>query len=155
MAAAFAAADPAHAADYRANLARFQAGLQPAEAVIRQIQASYHGVPVAYTERLPGYLLAAAGLSVQTPPGFARSIENGNEPSPADSQAFEQLITGRQVRVLLYNSQVTSSATQHLRDLAAQNGVPVVGVSETLPAGLSYQAWQLQQARALLEALGG
>jgi zinc/manganese transport system substrate-binding protein len=58
--------------------------------------------------------------------------------------------------VLLYNAQATSPVTQQVRDLARQSGVPVVPVTETMPpAYRSYQAWQLAQATALLDALGG
>ena len=85
------------------------------------------------------------------------AIENGNEPSPADTQAMEQLITAQpRVRALLYNAQATSPVTQHVRDLAKSNGVPVIAVTETMPADQpSFQAWQLDQAKQLLAALGG
>jgi len=44
--------------------------------------------------------------------------------------------------------------TTQMRALARQHGIPVVGVSETMPASLStYQQWQLSQLRALLHAL--
>jgi zinc/manganese transport system substrate-binding protein len=67
-----------------------------------------------------------------------------------------QLITGHRARVLLYNAQVTSPVTQQVRALARQAGVPVVPVSETMPPSYrSYQAWQLAQAAALVNALGG
>jgi zinc/manganese transport system substrate-binding protein len=46
--------------------------------------------------------------------------------------------------------------TQQVRALARRSGVPVVPVTETMPpAYRSYQAWQLAQAKALLNALGG
>ena len=105
---------------------------------------------------MPGYLLADAGLRVVTPPGFATAVENGNEPSAADTQAMRALISGHRVRVLLYNTQATSAAVQSVGSLARQEGVPVVGVSETQPASdHSYQAWQLRQTTAILRALGG
>jgi zinc/manganese transport system substrate-binding protein len=64
-------------------------------------------------------------------------------------------MTTHAVHVLLYNTQATSSVTQHVRDLAAQAGIPVVGVSETLPSNeQTYQSWQLDQAKTLLKALG-
>jgi zinc/manganese transport system substrate-binding protein len=110
---------------------------------------------VAYTERVAGYLLAAAGLRVLTPPGYAQAIEDGNEPSPGDAQRMTDLIGKRRVRALLYNAQAATTATQRLRALAARSGVPVVGVTESLPRGERFQAWQTRQARALLEALGG
>lgn len=65
-------------------------------------------------------------------------------------------MTNHGVRVLLYNSQAISSVTQHVQDLAKQSGIPVVGVTETIPtAEKTYQSWQLDQAKALLTALGG
>jgi zinc/manganese transport system substrate-binding protein len=66
------------------------------------------------------------------------------------------LLTGHKVRVLLYNRQATSAVTQRVLSLARQAGVPVVGVSETLPpSDATYQAWQLRQAKEILRALGG
>jgi zinc/manganese transport system substrate-binding protein len=56
--------------------------------------------------------------------------------------------------VLIYNAQATSAVTQHVRDLATAAGIPVVGVTETMPRGAAnFQAWQLSQAQALLKAL--
>ena len=49
-----------------------------------------------------------------------------------------------------------SAVTQHVQALARQAGIPVVGVTETMPPSYrSYQAWQLAQAEAILHALGG
>jgi zinc/manganese transport system substrate-binding protein len=156
IAAKLAAADPAHRADYQRNLQQFDASLQPINSVVAEIATKYPGAPVAYTERVPGYLLANADLSVQTPVGFASAVEDGNDPSPADTEAMDSLMTNHRIKVLLYNAQVTSSVTQHVRSLAQQAGIPVIGVTETLPAGQStYQSWQLDQAKALLTALGG
>ena len=116
----------------------------------------YAGQPWPTPSACPGYLLADAGLRSVTPPGFAAAIENGNEPSAADTQAMQALISGHTLRLLLYNTQATSAVTQHMRALAVQAGIPVVGVSETLPPSVpSYQAWQLRQALAILRALGG
>lgn len=131
---ALASKDNANAPTYAANLTTFKSSLQPINDVISQIKMKYPGAPVAYTERVPGYLLAAAGLTVASPASFASAIEEGNDPSPADTATMETLMTNHGVRVLLYNSQATSSVTQHVRDLAAQAGIPVVGVSETIPA---------------------
>ena len=48
------------ASTFAAGLAAFDASLRPIEAVIGRIRRRYPGAPVAYTERVPGYLLAAA-----------------------------------------------------------------------------------------------
>jgi len=68
---------------------------------------------------------------------------------------MESLIAHHTIHVLLYNAQTTNAVTEHIRSLANQSGIPVVGVTETLPAGMTYQAWQLNQTKALLQALGG
>jgi zinc/manganese transport system substrate-binding protein len=153
--AALSRADPADAGIFRENLARFDESLGPLLSVIAEIRAKYSGAPVAYTERLPGYLLADAGLRVATPPGFALAVEDGAEPSLSDTQAMDALVTGRRVRLLLYNRQATSAVAERVRLLAEQAGVPVVALSETLPPHTCYQRWQLGQERAILGALGG
>jgi zinc/manganese transport system substrate-binding protein len=154
--AQLAVADPADQAVFAANLATFNAALQPVRAVIDEINTKYPHAPVAYTERVPEYLLAAAGLDIRTPPGFASAIEEGNEPSARDTQAMNDLITGHGVKVLLYNSQATSPVTESVRELARRNSIPIVGVTETLPKDEpDYQSWQLHQVQALLSALGG
>ena len=154
--AALARLEPRDAHLFAINLARFDRSLGPVESVISRIRRRYLGAPVAYTERVPGYLLHAAALRVLTPPRFAAAIENGNDPSAADTLAMDQLLTGHGVKVLLYNAQATSPVTQHARVLARQAGIPVVAVTETMPpAYRTYQAWQLARATALLHALGG
>jgi zinc/manganese transport system substrate-binding protein len=108
---------------------------------------------VAYTEPVPGYLLEAAGLRNLTPPAFSRAIEDGSEPSPQAVAQTTALFTRHRVRVLLYNNQTVSPITNRIRAAAEGAGIPVIGVSETMPAGESFQAWQLGQARALERAL--
>lgn len=153
---AFTAADPGGADAYQRNLAAFNASLRPLMAAIGEIKAKYPGAAVAYTERVPEYLLDAAGLDVRTPPGFAAAIEEGNEPSAGDTATMNALMTGRAVKVLMYNGQATSPVTAAVRDLAEKNRIPVVPVTETIPnKGEHYQDWQLGQVRALLGALGG
>lgn len=145
--------DPTHAGYFQARLVAFDRSLDPIAAVVAELRRDDTGAPVAYTERVPGYLLEAAGLDVRTPTGFARSIEDGQEPGLADTLAMERLVTRHEIRVLLYNIQTITPVTAQVRALAVANGVPVVGVSETLPAQLTFQQWQLAQDRALLGAL--
>jgi zinc/manganese transport system substrate-binding protein len=148
------AADPAHSADYRAGVSRTLAGLRPLQQAVSQLKEKDAGTPVAYTERVPGLLLAAAGLRVLTPPSFARAIEDGTDPTPADVLAMRQLLTSHRVRALLYNEQATSPLTAQLQQIARTAGVPIVPVTETEPAGASFAGWQLRQVQSLAAALG-
>ncbi|MGH7240720.1 MAG: metal ABC transporter solute-binding protein, Zn/Mn family, partial [Candidatus Saccharimonadales bacterium] len=97
IADSFEAKDPAHKSDYEHNLQTFKNSLQPLLNSIATIQRQYPNAPVAYTEPVPGYLLTAADLDVKTPEGFAKSIEDGTDPSPADSQAMNDLMTNKSI----------------------------------------------------------
>ena len=153
VAAGLERADPRHRAAYRAGLRRFEARLAPLRREVAAIRARDGGAPVAYTEPVPGYLLAAAGLRNLTPAAFSRAIEDGSEPTAAAVAGMTGLLTGHRVRALLVNTQALSPITARIRSAAEAAGIPVVGVTETLPAGETFQAWQLRQARALARAL--
>lgn len=153
IAGALERADPAHRAAYRSGLHAFERRLGPLRHEVASIRARHARTPVAYTEPVPGYLLAAAGLHNLTPPAFARAIEDGSDPSPEAVAQMTGLMTGHRVHVLLYNSQTTSPITARIEAAARSAGIPVVGVTETLPLGETFQQWQLQQALALERAL--
>ncbi len=64
------------------------------------------------------------------------------------------LLTNHDINVLLYNVQTVTPVTAQMRDLAKQHGIPVVGVSETMPrTARTYQQWQQAQLSDLLHAL--
>ena len=148
--------DPANAFYFDARKALYLASLQPIATKIAEMKTRFNGTPVAFTEPVAGYLAGAIGLQVLTPEGFQKSIEDGTDPAPADVAAETDLLAGRKVKALLYNSQVTSPITTQIHDLAVSNGIPVVGVAETIPAAYAdYASWQLGQLGQLEQALAG
>ena len=153
IAAAFARADPSHTVAYHSGLRRFERSLAPLRHEVATTRARFGGAPVAYTEPVPGYLVAAAGLRNLAPDSFTRLIEEGAEPSASAVAAMSTLVSDHRIRVLLYNSQAVSPITARVRAAAQNAGIPVVPVSETLPPHLTFQQWQLGQARALAAAL--
>jgi zinc/manganese transport system substrate-binding protein len=67
---------------------------------------------------------------------------------------MENLLTDHDINVLLYNVQTVTPVTTQIRTLARSHGIPVVGVSETMPARVArYQQWQQSQLTNLLHAL--
>jgi len=146
--------EPANAAYFAANEQAYLAALQPMTDKIAEIKAKYAGAPIAFTENVAGYLTDKIGLVVRTPVGFMKAVEEGTDPAPADVAAERDLFTTKAVKVLVYNSQVTSPTTQAIHDLAAQNGIPIVGVAETIPPEFhTFQEWQLAELSALEQAL--
>jgi zinc/manganese transport system substrate-binding protein len=153
-ATALAKLEPANATYFAAREQAYLASLAPLNAKIAELKAKFSGAPVAFTEPVAGDLAKAIGLQVLTPESFQRAIENGTDPAPADVAAERDLLTAKTVRVLLFNSQVITPLTQQVHDLAVANGIPVVGVAETLPPQYrTYQEWQLAQMNELEAAL--
>jgi zinc/manganese transport system substrate-binding protein len=154
--AALGTIDPANAFYFAAREALYLASLQPLTAKIAEMKSRFNGAPIAFTEPVAGYVATAIGLQVLTPKGFEKSIEDGTDPAPADVADESDLLTGKKVKVLLYNSQVTSPITTEIQDLAVSSGIPVVGVAETIPAEYpDFATWQLGQLEQLEQALGG
>lgn len=146
--------DPAHAADYAARLASFDAAVKPIGDKVAAIRGKFAGQPVTATEPVFGYMADALGLTMRNE-RFQLSVMNDTEPSAQDTAAFEQDLKGRKVKALFYNSQVTDPQTDRLLAIAHQAGVPVVGVTETQPAGKSFAEWMLGELDATEKALGG
>jgi zinc/manganese transport system substrate-binding protein len=154
MATDLAAAEPAHAAYFRARAATFITSLQPWLAAIAHFKARYPHTPVATTEPVADYMLEAAGTDNLTPFRFQADIMNGVDPAPEDVATQTDLLTKQRAKVLVYNEQVTDSLTQSFITAARTAGVPVVGVYETMPVpGYDYQSWMLAEVEALQNAV--
>ena len=154
LAAEFAGRDPVHRADYESRLQAFLASLEPMNRKIAELRQKYAGQPVSATEPVFGYMSDALGLDMRNQP-FQIAVMNDTEPSASQIAAFEKDLKSRAVKVLFYNSQVTDDLTARLQKIAQESGVPIVGVSETEPPGLSYQAWMGGQLEATGKALAG
>jgi zinc/manganese transport system substrate-binding protein len=144
---------PAHAAYFKANAARFDAALTPWIAALQRFRARYGGAPVATSEPVADYMLEAAGVHILTPFSLQAAITNGTDPSPQDVTYQDSLFSERKVKAFLYNQQVTDPLTEAFSKEASGNGVPVVGVYETMPTGYSYQSWMLAELKALERAI--
>jgi zinc/manganese transport system substrate-binding protein len=108
---------------------------------------------VAITEPVPLYLLEASGLKNATPAEFSEAIEEGGDVSPTVLQETLALFTGKKVQALVYNEQTSGPQTEKLKQAATDNGIPVVPVTETLPAGKDYIGWMAANLDALQNAL--
>jgi zinc/manganese transport system substrate-binding protein len=154
IAADLAAIQPVHAAYFRANAAAFISSLAAWDNAIATFKAAYPNTPVATTEPVADYMLQAAGADNLTPFPFQADIMNGTDPSAQDVAVERSLFTQHKVKAFLYNQQVTSSLTESFVMLAQANGIPVVGVYETMPVpGYDYQSWMLTEVQDLTKAV--
>ena len=152
LAAALIAADPAHKEDYTARLKTFLASLEPLNEKIAALRGKYAGDAVTATEPVFGYMADALKLQMRND-RLQLAIMNDTEPSARDIAAFERNLKTRKVRVVFYNKQASSNIVQHLLDVARASNIPVVGVTETAPPGVSYQDWMLMQLDEVQRAL--
>jgi zinc/manganese transport system substrate-binding protein len=154
LAAALAAADPAHKDDYAARLRTFLASLAPLNDKIAAIRGKYAGTPVTASEPVFGPMADTLALKMANE-RFQLAIMNDTEPSARDVAAFERDLKTHRVRVLFYNKQASNKVVAHLVDLARAANVPVVGVTEIAPFGVSYRDWMLMQLDETQRALAG
>jgi zinc/manganese transport system substrate-binding protein len=154
IAKAFTAADEAHASDYALRLSATLASLQQVSLRVAQMKSKFGGAAIAATEPVFGPMAQALGLTVRNE-RFALAVMNDTEPSARDIAAFENDLKERKVKLLLYNKQVSAKLTDRLRGIATVSKVPVVGVTETQPAGVTFQEWMLEQLDAVDKALTG
>jgi zinc/manganese transport system substrate-binding protein len=149
-----AALQPEHAAYFKANAKAFTNSLQAWIDAIGSFKQHYPGTPVATTEPVADYLLRALGADNKTPWAFQADVMNGTDPSAQDVAIERELFTQHKVKAFVYNQQVTDSLTASFISLAHANGIPVVGVYETMPEpGYRYQSWMLAEVRALRNAI--
>jgi zinc/manganese transport system substrate-binding protein len=154
IAADLAALQPAHAAYFKANAAAFISSLTAWDNAIAAFKAKYPNTPVATTEPVADYMLQAAGADNLTPFAFQADIMNGTDPSAQDVAIERSLFTQHKVKAFLYNQQVTDSLTESFITLAHANGIPVLGVYETMPVpGYDYQSWMLTEVQDLQKAV--
>jgi len=148
------AVDPAHRADYEQGYAKFVDSLKPLDDKIAAMRKAYAGQPITASEPVFGYQAGLIGLKVHNEK-YALAIMNNAEPTPSEVAGFENDLKGHKVKAMLYNAQASEPAVGKLVQLAKDNGIPVVGVSETEPPGSTYQVWMMGQLDALDKALSG
>ena len=151
---ALAKADPTDAATFAANANALNLKISALIQREAAIKAKSAGGGVAVTEPVPLYLLTACGLVNRTPPGFSQAIESDSDAPPAVVAQTLALFNGKKVKALVYNEQTTGPQTAEVLAAAKVNGIPVVPVTETLPAGTDYLSWMSGNLTAVAAALG-
>ena len=147
--------DPSAAGYFDQQAAAFSGNsLTTYRSSVAQIQTRFKGTPVGSTESIFAYMAQATSLDLISPPAFMNAVAEGNDPAARDLAVFQDQITKRQIKVLVYNTQTVTNLTEQLKAMATANHVSMVGVSETMPLGAkSFQDWQTNQLQQLIKAL--
>lgn len=155
VAADLARLDPADARYFGQRRVEYEStGLADYRALVAQINARYAGTRIGASESIVAPLVAALGLTMETPESFLDAVAEGNEPTAHDTAIVNRQIAQKEIKVFVFNSQNATPDVKRLVDAARARGIPVTTVTETLvPAGATFQAWQSSELRALRDAL--
>jgi len=154
LADALAKVDSAHASDYATRLKVTLDSLARITQRVAQIKARHAGIAVTATEPVFGLMVDALGLTMRNQ-HFQLAMMNDTEPSARDVAALESDLKEHKVKALIYNSQVSEKLTERMRAIAGAAKVPVIAVTETMPANTSFQDWVLGELNAVDKALSG
>lgn len=153
--ARFQAIDSQDTSAFARQREALRTALTPYREVIAHIRSARTGTPVGSTETIFVYMAQALGLNLISPPDFMQAISEGNDPPAQSVAAIQDQISQHRIKALVYNRQTSTAITDNLKRMATKNGIPVVGISETVqPPTASFQDWQLAQLNDLQAALG-
>jgi len=143
--------DPADAAYFDTQRKNFDTvALAKYHAIIADIKAKYAGTPVGASESIFAPLSEALGLNLLTPASFLKAISEGTDPSAQDKTTIDDQISGKKIKVYVFNSQNATPDVAAQVTAAKAKGIPVAAVTETLsPATASFQDWQVAQLQQL------
>ena len=147
--------DPGDTAYFKQQYASLNRSLGAYNERIDEIATMFAGTKVAATEDIFVYLANATKLDLISPPAFMEAVAEGNDP-PAQSvvQFDDQLNNNHSVGMLVFNEQTITPLTDSIKSLAAQNGIPYVGITETIqPPDVSFQVWMNAELLSIQNAL--
>ncbi|WP_077616637.1 metal ABC transporter solute-binding protein, Zn/Mn family [Caenibacillus caldisaponilyticus] len=148
----FAHLDPAHAEYYHRKAKEYIASLEPLQDMIKRLKQDAP-TAVAATEPVFDYMLAALNYKADSE-AFAKAMEEGTDPSPGALAHMQNDLKHRKVAFFVQNVQVENTTIGRLAKLAKAHRVPIVKVSETLPAGKDYKTWMIDQLKQIEKVSG-
>jgi zinc/manganese transport system substrate-binding protein len=141
LAGALAALDAEYSSVYSDNLIDFQGEIEILEDRMAEVSGKYGGSTFIASEPVANYLLIEMGLEDLTPASFSQAIEEELDVSPKDLLEIQKTLKSKSVDVFVVNPQTGSVQIDGLVELANQNGIDVVELSELLPEGSKYYDW--------------
>src|SRR5260370_9735937 len=127
----YQALDSADSAYFGQQREAFRNALKPYHDAIARIRSSFTGVPVGSTESIFVYMAHAVCVHLISPPEFMQAISEGTDPPAQTVAEVQNQSSHRLVKVLIYNAQTSTPITENLKQGAAKESIPVVGISET------------------------
>ncbi len=155
LAAKFGKMQPKNKAYFKKNAKKYIDSLKPVNDKIDSLNAiakKSKSKDVYVSEPVFDYALEAAGFKVGNKK-FEEDTENGVDQAPSTIKNMQAGIKGKKIAFFVFNKQVDSKTVDNMVSLSKKNNVPVLPVTETLPAGKTYKTWMLSQYTQLEKIL--
>ncbi|WP_157966558.1 metal ABC transporter solute-binding protein, Zn/Mn family [Fastidiosibacter lacustris] len=149
----FSQLEPEYEKTFKLNMKTFDERYQMVYAKINEIKGHFAGTAVTATEPVFGYMAEALGLKMLGEK-FQWAIMNDAEPTPKMLIDYQNLFNQKKVKVLFYNQQVQDNVIDNILNLATENQIPTVGISETMPQNDNVITWlnaNLEETQKALE----
>lgn len=140
---------------FQKNAQKYISSLQSVDnkiANLKKVAAKTENKNVYVSEPVFDYAINSMGFKVGDQK-FENSVEKGTDPSPQTISDMQKNIKEHKIAFFVYNSQVSDKTVNNFVSLAKENDVPVLKVTETLPAGKNYKQWMSGQYNSLLKIL--
>lgn len=145
--------DTDNAETYGANAQAFHQSVDALRHRAHELEHELGHLHVVLTEPAPQYLIELVGAHNITPEAFTNAVEAGFDIPPAALLEVLRLVESGEADLVAWNEQTSGPQLERVADAARAAGVPVISVTETLPAGLDYLGWMESNLDAIEDAL--
>lgn len=140
----FSKEDPKNKAYYQKNGTQYITKLEKVTKKLTALKSDRTQNDVAVTEPVFYYMLEKLDYHI-IDPAFAQAIEEGTDPTPKVLNQLQEALAKRKVEFLVVNRQTESKIVTTIKQTAKKNDIPILYVTETLPAHKTYTTWMLGQ----------
>lgn len=144
------AKDKKHADYFKKNQVAYLKQLDKIASKEKELKSQLKGKKAYVSEPVFSYLLKDVGVTIKNQK-FAKAIEDGIDPSVSDMKNMEAGLRNHKVDFLVVNKQVDSNVVNKIKKVAQDNDIPIIYVTETLPAKTTYIDWMSGYLRKLAQ----
>ncbi|GBG95246.1 metal ABC transporter substrate-binding protein [Ligilactobacillus salitolerans] len=155
LAQRFGKLQPKNKAYFNRNAEKYIKSLAPVQQKMDQVKktAQKQGKQEVYvSEPVFDYAIQAMNFTVGNKK-FENDTEKGTDPAPSTIKAMQDGLKKKKIAFFVDNKQASSKTVSNFVELAQKNNIPILKVTETMPAKQNYRQWMVGQYDQLLKIM--
>ncbi|WP_413627826.1 zinc ABC transporter substrate-binding protein [Fructilactobacillus vespulae] len=148
LVASYSKLQPENKKEFEKNAANYKKEWKKTRDLVTKLSQNGDNKKVDVSEPVFNYSLEAMGYKINNE-SYANAVEKDVDPSPKALAQVKEDIKGRKIAFFVENTQTKNKTVDSLVKLAEENDVPVVKVTETVPAGTNYFDWMNSQYKQI------